>query len=109
MRRVLVISPHPDDESIGCGGTLRRHVTDGDRVEVVFLTSGEQGGHGRGRDATIRIREAEAVKASKILGLAGIEFWRQPDGLIRATEELASRLAGKLARVKPDNPALRAP
>ena len=41
-KRVFVISPHPDDES-------RR---------VVFLTSGEKGGHGRSAEETIRIREA---------------------------------------------------
>ena len=43
MRRVLVISPHPDDDVIGCGGTLRRHVLDGDEVRVIYLTSGERG------------------------------------------------------------------
>jgi len=45
MNRVLVLSPHPDDESIGCGGTLNKHVESGDDIFVLFLTSGEKGGH----------------------------------------------------------------
>ena len=31
---ILVLAPHPDDESIGCGGTLCRHAAKGDRVMV---------------------------------------------------------------------------
>jgi len=46
MNRVMVISPHPDDESIGCGGTICRHVAAGDPVYIELLTSGEKGGHG---------------------------------------------------------------
>src|SRR5437879_4633880 len=80
MSNVLVISPHPDDESIGCGGTLRRHVLQGDIVQAVFLTSGERGGHGRSREDTMRIREQEAREAAAILGLAQIEFWRVSNG-----------------------------
>lgn len=101
MNRVLVISPHPDDESIGCGGTLRRHVTHGDRVEAVFLTSGEKGGHGRAPKETIRLREGEARTAARILGLSQVEFWREPDGAVRVTRPLLQRLRAKLQQLKP--------
>src|SRR5262245_5051670 len=87
MTRVLVRSPHPDDESIGCGGTLRKHALRGDEVRVVFLTSGEKGGHGRPPEETARVREGEAVAAAAILGLSGVEFWRQQDGGLRVTPE----------------------
>ena len=69
MNRILVLAPHPDDESIGCGGTLCRHVQQGDEVHVVFLTSGEKGGHGRSEAATIQVREAEAhPRGARVLG-----------------------------------------
>lgn len=96
MSNILVISPHPDDESIGCGGTLRRHVLEGDTVQVVFLTSGERGGHGRSREDTMRIREQEAREAAAILGLAEIEFWRVPNGSLRMTKKLIDRLSSRL-------------
>ncbi len=32
MKNILVIAPHPDDETLGCGGTLLRHVSEGDKV-----------------------------------------------------------------------------
>lgn len=41
MNRVLIIAPHPDDEIIGCGGTILKHIDDGDRVFVFFVTNGE--------------------------------------------------------------------
>lgn len=89
---VLVISPHPDDESIGCGGTLRRHVAAGDTVLVVFLTSGEKGGHGLSEVETIRVRELEARLATQLLGIDQIEFFHLPDGAVRITRQAVSRL-----------------
>src|SRR5262245_2164773 len=101
MRRVLVISPHPDDESIGCGGSMRKHVEEGDLARVVFLTSGEKGGHGRNEQETARIREREARTAAEILGIAEIDFFRLPDGAVRATRSAVMRLRKSLSDWKP--------
>jgi LmbE family N-acetylglucosaminyl deacetylase len=101
MKRILVLSPHPDDESIGCGGTLARHISGGDTVHVVFLTSGEKGGHGRSEAATIRTREREARTAAKILGIRHVEFWQQSDGAVRPTPAVVARLREKLKQFKP--------
>lgn len=38
--RVLVIAPHPDDEALGCGGTIAKHVNNGDEVYVAIVTKG---------------------------------------------------------------------
>jgi len=40
MKRVLVIAVHPDDETLGCGGTILKHKREGDVVGCMFVTSG---------------------------------------------------------------------
>ena len=40
MSDVLVVAAHADDEVLGCGGSLARHVAEGDRVHVVYLADG---------------------------------------------------------------------
>ena len=101
MARVLVLSPHPDDETIGCGGTLCSHVASGDEVRVVFFTSGELGGHGLSPEATRIGREGEAREAARILGIKRVEFWQAPDGRLRASEPTIRRLSGMLRQWKP--------
>jgi LmbE family N-acetylglucosaminyl deacetylase len=99
MKRILVISPHPDDEAIGCGGTLRKHVIEGDSVRVFFLTSGEAGGHGIPEPS--RTREAEALAAAEILGVDRVEFWREQDGSLRASSRMVDRLRTELEAWRP--------
>lgn len=86
MSRVIVISPHPDDDVIGCGGTIRKHVVDGDEVHVVYLTSGEWGiGEEHGSlEERAGWRETEAgVASGQVLGVQGGHFLRAPDrGLV---------------------------
>lgn len=88
---VLVIAPHPDDETIGCGGTLCLHQKRGDRAAVVFLTSGELGLKQLPRDKAWALREKEARAAAKILGLAKVEFLRQPDWMLGDHLKAAAR------------------
>src|SRR5438128_1112363 len=102
MNRILVLSPHPDDESIGCGGTLRKHIVEGDTVHVIFLTSGERGGHGMPPEQTKRVREQEAKDAASILGYESLEFWRIPNGKLRVTKHAVEQLQLKLKDWKPD-------
>jgi len=99
---VLVVSPHPDDESIGCGGTICLHADRGDRVTVAFLTSGELGLKGVPAEEAWRVREREAEEAASVLGVSALEFLRCPDRHVEeSVEEAASRLAPVLEREAP--------
>src|SRR5438552_2965198 len=100
---VLVIAPHPDDESIGCGGTLRLHTRRGDRVVVAYLTSGELGLKGVPRETVWEKRENEARKAGKILGLAKPFFLRFGDWYLgEQIDPAAAALAPLLHKEKPE-------
>ena len=56
--RVAVIVAHPDDEVLGCGGTIRRHVLAGDEVWIVILADGETSRDGSGGGTVVAEREA---------------------------------------------------
>jgi LmbE family N-acetylglucosaminyl deacetylase len=99
--KVLVIAPHPDDEAIGCGGSICLHARRGDRVSVAFLTSGELGlKHLPPQDAW-RIREAEAMQAAEILGIAQTRFLRLPDWFVG---EDSARAAGAVEELLREDP-----
>jgi N-acetylglucosamine malate deacetylase 1 len=108
-RRVVVLAPHPDDELIGCGGTLLRHLDDGADVTIVHVTSGERtaGLAHLPADERAPAREAEAVAAAVDLGLGvggdRVRFLRLPDG--RVGDDLdahVARLGRELASLEPD-------
>ena len=99
---VLVIAPHPDDETIGCGGTLCLHKQRGDRTAVVCLTSGELGLKHLPRRKAWSIREKEARAAAKILYVAKVQFLRQPDWMLGDhIESTANALKPVLESEKP--------
>ena len=55
MNRILVICAHPDDETLGLGGTICHHVEKGDKVNVLIFTDGESA---RGKsESKIKIRQ----------------------------------------------------
>lgn len=67
----LVLAPHPDDETLGCGATIMRKVHAGRPVRVIFATDGRHS-HCSTRispDALAAIRREEAVSACRVLGV----------------------------------------
>lgn len=114
-QRPLLLAPHPDDESIACGGTLTHYVRAGAAVSVVFLTDGRLGDPQLRRlpraspertqreDALVALRRREAEAALAVLGITDFSFLAARDGeLGEAVDEVGARLAGILERVRPD-------
>lgn len=75
---ILVVAAHADDEVLGCGGTLARHVRDGDTVHVVFMADGVTS-RGQVDSHEQYQREAAAKKAQSALGVASVRFLSLPD------------------------------
>jgi LmbE family N-acetylglucosaminyl deacetylase len=66
---VLVVAPHPDDETLGCGGAIARHAEEGDRVCVFVVTDGSNSrAYGLKPAEMRRMRGMEAVRAVRALG-----------------------------------------
>lgn len=79
-RRILVVGAHPDDEALGCGGTIARHAAAGDPVHLLFLADGvsSRGGEAGSR-AEVERRAAAAADAAKILGAEPPRLLGLPD------------------------------
>jgi LmbE family N-acetylglucosaminyl deacetylase len=91
--RILILAPHPDDEAIACAGVIQKALKAGARVRVVYLTNGDHNEFAfivYERRITLRqgefiylgkVRQAEAVKAMKFLGLSekDLVFLGYPD------------------------------
>ena len=100
--RVLVIAPHPDDDAIGCGGSIVQHIRRGDMVHVVYVTSGEHGSPVYEPSELATIREGEAGKCALILGAQQTTFLRQPDGNVGYSIELVNHFIQLIRTEKPD-------
>ena len=75
---VLIIAAHTDDEALGCGGTIARHVAAGDAVHAVFMADGISSRSGA-TPADMEQRMAAARQAHEILGLQRVEYLGLPD------------------------------
>jgi LmbE family N-acetylglucosaminyl deacetylase len=73
--RAIVFAPHPDDEVLGCGGTIALKVMAGADIQVVVMTDG-RASHAKLVDAPtlIRMRRTEAIEAAKRLGLEPADY-----------------------------------
>jgi len=83
---ILVVVAHPDDESIGAGGTIRRHVDYGVKVDVHCMTGNEE-------------RNAELKAACGILGVRSLYLSERDDFAIG--KELTNEVVGAILKSRP--------
>jgi LmbE family N-acetylglucosaminyl deacetylase len=109
--RVVVLAPHMDDEIIGCGGTLYRHIQRGATVTVVYMTDGRYGGKlpshpaGERREqelSLVDIRKREALLAMETLGIQDSIFLDAEDGQLSSARGLPDRVKQILESITPD-------
>ena len=89
--KVVVIAPHEDDESIGCGGTVLKHAKNGGKLEIIFCTHYTQS------------RMDEARQAAKILG-SKMNYFLQFESktLYKQTDLLSESFTKLFLRTEPD-------
>jgi LmbE family N-acetylglucosaminyl deacetylase len=112
-RKLMAVLAHPDDESLGMGGTLAKYAAEGVDVFVVTATRGEAGrfcGHPRGHElhpgpvALGNIRETELRAAATVLGVREVSLLDYRDQHLDGADprEAVECIAGHLRRFRPD-------
>ncbi len=111
--RLVAILAHPDDESLGVGGTLARYAAEGVETYVITATRGQSGryrgvrqGEGAdhpGAEALARIREEELRAAAATLGVRDLTLLDYVDGQLDKADPVvvSGLIAGHLRRIRP--------
>ena len=100
--RVLVIAAHPDDEVLGCGGSIARHVADGDEVQVAIMAQGLFS-RGTPEEAEQQALRDACAEANRILGVQGLECFDLPDNRLDSLDllDLVKPVEALVARHRP--------
>lgn len=106
FKNVLILAPHPDDDALGMGGTIKKMTTRGIKVVVAYLCDGAAGlpiGNPKKRsDELVVKRKAETAEAAKILGITQTFFFGYPDGKLAASNSAIMAIKDLIEKGKPD-------
>jgi LmbE family N-acetylglucosaminyl deacetylase len=99
-KTVLIFTPHPDDDTFGCGGIMKILADNGNNVQVVIYTNDDKGSRDleMTSERLARIRKAEEERACEILGIPkeNLTWFGYEDGNLEYAEP--KRLRGEVAR-----------
>jgi len=102
-KTVLIVAAHTDDETLGCGGTIARHVADGDNVYSVFMADGVSS-RAQADHNDLATRNAAAEYARKILGVSENFYLGLPDNRLDSFPliEVIQRLEPIIRKLQPN-------
>ena len=103
-KRVLVIAPHADDETLGVGGTMARLAAAGDDIHVAVVTGHGQDPHPLWPRAVWDTVRSEAARAMAVLGVQHLHFEDVPAALVadQPVHRLNRTVAGLVERIQPE-------
>ena len=111
IKRVLVVTAHPDDLDFGAGGSIAGWTDKGIEVSYCIMTNGDQGGEDPNipRSEMPKIRQREQREAGKILGVSNITFLNHVDGWLEPTIERRKEVVREIRKTKPDRMVIQSP
>lgn len=111
MRRVLVVTAHPDDVDFGAAGTVAAFTDAGLEVTYCIVTNGEAGGSDRtmSRSEMAAVRQDEQRAAAAIVGVSDVRFLGHPDGRVQANFDLRRDISRVIRQVRPERVITQSP
>jgi LmbE family N-acetylglucosaminyl deacetylase len=111
VRRVLVVTAHPDDVDFGVAGSVALYRKAGVDVRYCVVTDGDAGGSDRSvsRSEMVRIRRREQQEAAAEVGVDDVVFLGHPDGRLTSTIELRRDVSREIRRMRPDRVICQSP
>ena len=106
--QILIIAAHPDDEVLGCGGTIAKHVQNGDEVHVLILaegvTSRDEVRERERRAGELSQLAQAAHEAGRILEVQSVELHDFPDNRMDAVDllDVVKVVETAIDKYKPD-------
>ncbi len=105
-KSILIFAAHPDDEVLGCGGTIAKLADKGATIHVAFLADGvySRSGEQTIQQEELQIRRAAAQKACNILGVKSLSFGDFPDNRMDtiALLDITKAVESLIAEHQPD-------
>ncbi len=102
-KKILVVAAHPDDEVLGCGGTIAKHVLNKDLVHIIFMSDGVSSRKNYSK-SNLRSRLKASKLAQSILGISSANYFNFPDNKMDSIPllNIVQKLETVIKKFKPE-------